>query len=225
MTPYRFPPLFHLFLLALSVDRLQTANAFFGSKPTTSKSSTSPLTQQALDIYNKAFPFDREPPKANPLGDFGMPYTDIDGTILNPAPSRKNKDPTKKSRRLTDVSRDRAAKTFNVLVNLYGEQRAFSMVKIQPICLCFDSNQFQPSLEAWTEVFGLEASQDMVARNPGLLAVRSDEAARSDGSTMAFSYLVAITRPVGPLLLAGLLFLIFTPAIEGITGIKYGINH
>jgi hypothetical protein len=65
----------------------------------------------------------------------------------------------------------------------------------------------------------------MVARNPGLLAVRSDEAAKASDSTMVFSYIVGYTRPLGPFLLLSLLLLLLTPVIEGVTGIQYGINH
>lgn len=195
---------------------VKPSEAFFGSKAPKAL-VTSPLTQEALDIYNKAFPFDRPPPKTNPWNDFGMPYTDIDGSRV------RSKNPSK--RRLTDISRERAAKAFNTLVKLYGEDRAMSIVKAQPLSLCFDSDYFGPSLEAWTEVFGLEAAQDMVARNPGLLAVRPDEAAKSTDSTMVFSYIVGATRPLGPLLLLTLLGLLLTPAIEAATGIQYGINH
>jgi hypothetical protein len=207
-----------------------TVEAFFGTTKMTSraKPGQSPLTPQALDTFNKAFPFDREPPKSNPFNDFGMPYSDLDGTILQPSKNgnyRNKNNPKKVNRRLTDISRERAAQSFNVLVQLYGEQRALGMVQSQPICLCFDSAQFKPALEAWTQIFGLEASQNMVARNPGLLAVKAEEAAKSTDSTMVFSYLVGYTRPVGPLLLATTLFLILTPAIEGVTGIQFGINH
>ena len=224
-----------LFLLVLTVlacttfPTIPTVEAFFGTKTTSSPVGKSPLTQQALDTFNKAFPFDREPPKSNPFNDFGMPYTDLDGTILQPSKNgnyrNKNKTGKKVNRRLTDISRERAAQSFNVLVQLYGEQRALTMVQNQPICLCFDSNQFKPALEAWTQIFGLEESQNMVARNPGLLAVKAEEASKSSDSTMIFSYIVGFTRPVGPLLLATMFFLLLTPALEGLTGIQFGINH
>ena len=210
---------------------IPTVEAFFGTKTTTSSASVgkSPFTQQALDTFNKAFPFDREPPKSNPFNDFGMPYTDLDGTILQPSKNgnyrNKNKNGKKVNRRLTDISRERAAQSFNVLVQLYGEKRALSMVQTQPICLCFDSSQFKPALEAWTQIFGLEESQNMVARSPGLLAVKAEEASKSSDSTMIFSYIVGYTRPVGPPLLATMFFLLLTPALEGLTGIQFGINH
>jgi len=216
-------------LVCTTFSTIPTVEAFFGTKATSSVGKSSPFTQQALDTFNKAFPFDREPPKSNPFNDFGMPYTDLDGTILQPSKNgnyrNKNKNGKKVNRRLTDISRERATQSFNVLVQLYGEQRALSMVQAQPICLCFDSTQFKPALEAWTQIFGLEESQNMVARNPGLLAVKAEEASKSSDSTMIFSYIVGYTRPVGPLLLATMFFLLLTPALEGLTGIQFGINH
>lgn len=199
----------------LLVGLVGTASAFFSKSP--AKVSGSPLAPEAVAFYDKNFPFGREPPKANFLGDFGMPNQDFDGTRI------KSKNPSKK--RLTDITEAQAKKSFNILANLYGDERALGMVKAQPICLAFDTNNFAACLDNWSEVFGLEGAQAMVARNPGLLAVRPEEAAKATDSTMAFSYIVALTRPVGPLLLAGTLFLILTPLIESVTGIKYGINH
>lgn len=170
-----------------------------------------------MAIYDKKFPFGREPPKSNFMGDFGMPNQDFDGTRL------KKKYAT--SKRLTDISPAQAKQAFLELARLYGEERALAMVKAQPLCLAFDVKNFAKSLAAWAEVFGLEAAQEMVARNPGLLAVRPDEATNATDSTMAFSYIVAATRPLGPVLLAGLFFLLLTPTIESLTGIQYGINH
>mmetsp|Transcript_93057 Transcript_93057/g.267734 ORF Transcript_93057/g.267734 Transcript_93057/m.267734 type:complete len:215 (-) Transcript_93057:149-793(-) len=197
-----------------------SAGAFFATKPTTTnnkKAKVSPFTEEAIAIFDKNFPFGREPPKRNPFVDFGMPNQDFDGTRV------KSKNPSKK--RLTDITPEQAKKSFNELARLYGDDRALKMVKAQPICLAFDSTNFDPCLENWSNVFGLEAAQEMVVRNPGLLAVRPGEAAKATDSTMVFSYIVAITRPVGGLLLATLFLLLLTPVIESITGIQYGINH
>jgi hypothetical protein len=196
---------------------IPSANSFFSAKPASKKVSASPLAEEAVAIYNKNHPFGREPPKPNPMGDFGMPNQDFDGTRV------KSKNPSKK--RLTDITPEQAKKSFNELARLYGDERALGMVKAQPICLAFDSTKFAQTCAGWTEVFGLEATQDMVARNPGLLAVRPEEAAKATDSTMAFSYIVAFTRPLGSVLLATLLLLLLTPAIESLTGVQYGINH
>ena len=203
-----------LFVLGMC---LCSASAFFATKPTTRKANVSPFTEEAITIYNKQFPFGREPPKRNPLVDFGMPNQDFDGTRI------KSKNPSKK--RLTDITPEQAKIAFNELARLYGDERAIKMVKAQPICLAFDNKNFAPCLENWSNVFGLEAAQEMVVRNPGLLAVRAEEAAKATDSTMVFSYIVAITRPAGGFLLATLFLLLLTPVIESITGIQYGINH
>ena len=204
-----------LFLFGLC---LWSAKAFFATKPSAaSKVKGSPFTEEAIAIYNKNFPFGREPPKRSALVDFGMPNQDFDGTRI------KSKNPSLK--RLTDISPEQAKKSFNELARLYGDERALKMVKAQPICLAFDSTNFSPCLENWSNVFGLQAAQEMVVRNPGLLAVRAEEAAKATDSTMVFSYIVAVTRPIGGLLLATLFLLLLTPLIESITGIQYGINH
>jgi hypothetical protein len=142
---------------------------------------------------------------------------DFDGTRI------KKNNPSKK--RLTDITPEQAKKSFNELARLYGDERALGMVKAQPICLAFDSTRFSATCDAWTEVFGLEKTQEMVARNPGLLAVRPGEAAKASDSTMVFSYIVAATRPLGPVLLVTLLLAVLTPLIESVTGIQYGITH
>ena len=196
---------------------LWSAGAFFAAKPAAAKAKLSPFTEEAIAIYNKNFPFGREPPKPSPFVDFGMPNQDFDGTRI------KSKNPSKK--RLTDSTPEQAKKSFNELARLYGDERALKMVKAQPICLAFDVKNFDKCLESWTNVFGLEAAQEMVVRNPGLLAVRAEEAAKATDSTMVFSYIVGLTRPVGGLLLATLFLLLLTPLIESVTGIQYGINH
>ncbi len=206
-----------LLLAFTCLQVLPSTDAFFASKPVAKRTSVSPFTDEAISIYDKNFPFGREPPKPNPFIDFGMPNQDFDGTRI------KSKNPSKK--RLTDITPEQAKKSFNELARLYGDERALSMVKAQPICLAFDNQNFDKCLENWTNVFGLEASQDMVARNPGLLAVRAEEASKATDSTMVFSYLVAFTRPLGPILLATLFLLILTPTIEALTGVQYGINH
>ena len=172
---------------------------------------TSALTEEAVQIFNKKYPFGREPPKANPLGDFGMPNRDIDGSVV--------KKTFTENKRLTDISEQEAKASFNELCKLYGEERALNMVKALPLCLAFDKRTFGASLKEWTDIFGEEESKDMVLRNPGLLAVRPDEAAKATDQTMTFSYIVAYTRPLGPVLLPLILFLLLTPGIEYVTGV------
>jgi hypothetical protein len=140
-----------------------------------------------------------------------MPDRDLDGTDL--------KKVYKDSKRLTDITEQEAKASFTELAKLYGEERALDMVKALPICLAFDKKAFAASLSAWSEIFGAEESKDMATRNPGLLAVRPDEAGKATDSTMTFSYIVAYTRPLGPVALPLLGFLLLTPVIEYYTGI------
>ena len=61
--------------------------------------------------------------------------------------------------------------------------------------------------------------QNMVSRNPGLLAVQPKDAGINTDNTMAASYVIAATRPIGifgPITIGSLLMV---PVIEGTTGI------
>lgn len=112
------------------------------------------------------------------------------------------------------VSRKQATKAFNELARLYGDTNAVTIVKIQPRSLVFDSDSFGPCLEAWTEQFGLEAAQQMVCRNPGLLAVRPASASEPAEDAMFFSYLIGITRPLPKIIGAGLVLSIVTAGLH-----------
>ena len=109
-----------------------------------------------------------------------------------------NELPGTKGRPIFSTSEKQARETFNELARLYGDQEALDMVKIQPMVLCFQSKNFEPCLEAWTEQFGLEAAQAMVGRNPGLLGVSPQLAAQPAEASMGLSYIVAFTRPSIP---------------------------
>jgi hypothetical protein len=97
---------------------------------------------------------------------------------------------------------------------LYGDEEALQMVKILPTALCFDYRNFGPCLDAWTEQFGLEASQKMVQRNPGLLGVPPILAAEPAEATMALSYLVAVTRPLPKIIAIGGILAIATAGLR-----------
>ena len=111
---------------------------------------------------------------------------------------------------------------FNAIAQLYGEDNALQMVKIQPGILAFRKENFAPSLAAFSEVFGEEESKDMVIRNPGLLSVNPKSAAAVDDLTMQLSYVVQYTRPIGNAGPAILLALVCVPAIEGALGLERG---
>lgn len=112
------------------------------------------------------------------------------------------------------VTQKQATTCFNELARLYGDEEALAIVKIQPRTLTFSSEFFEPCLEAWTEQFGLEASQAMVRRNPGLLGVNPILAREPAEASMALSYVVAITRPLPKLIAAGLLLSIATAGLR-----------
>lgn len=205
-------------LSVLSALLLCTEVSAFFTYPSVQKNGkrpkSSPLCEDAVQIFGKQFPFDRPPIQSSPFIDFGMPYTDFDGTIL------MKKDGSRSSgKRLTDISRDQVRASFNVLASLYGDEQALGMVKALPICLAFNEDKFGPSLKAFSDVFGDDKAKAMVIRNPGLLAVTPSDAASATEQTMIFSYIIGFTRPFGRVLLPLLLFALLSPAIEAFTGI------
>ena len=191
-------------LVALVALSATSVNAFAFS----SRTASSPVADEAVAIYAKAYPFDRAPPKKDIVGNFGMPS------------KLSERKPNSKSR-LTDISEADARATFAEISRLYNEERALEMVKAMPICLAFNRDRFAECLDIFEERFGLEAAQDMVKRNPGLLAIAPKDAVSADDSAMAFSYIIAFTRPVGPFLLGGLLLALLTPFIEKVSGISF----
>jgi len=173
------------------------------------------LTQEAVEVYGAKYSYGRSPRQESvwdSVSRFGVPTTDIDGTKV----LRKTESSGK---RITDKTEADVAAAFNKLAAIYGEERAIDMVKIFPICMSFDPASFAGSFDVWTEVFGEEESKDMVSRNPGLLAVKPKDAGKNTGNTMAFSYIVAATRPIGILGPIGIGSLLSIPVIEGTTGI------
>lgn len=99
---------------------------------------------------------------------------------------------------------------FNELARLYGDEAALNMVTLMPGALKFNTDNFAPCLDAWTEQFGLESAQGMVGRNPGLLGVSLREAEAPAEASMALSYVVAATRPLPKILALGLVVAIAT---------------
>lgn len=140
----------------------------------------------------------------------GVPGVDIDGTAVSKGSSGK---------RLTDLSRNEVKTSFEKLAAAYGSDEALQMVKVMPICLSFNPNNFAPALKEFSNIFGDEEACAMVARNPGLLAVDAASAATVTDQTMQFSYLVGYTRPFSKVLLPGLLLALSTPSLEAASGI------
>ena len=173
------------------------------------------MAQEAVQIYGDKYSYDKAPREDSvfdSLSRVGVPKTDIDGTRI----MRENKKPGK---RITDMSEKEVANTFNGIAAVYGAERALEMVKVFPFCLTFDKNGFAPSFTIWSEIFGEEETKKMVSRNPGLLAVKPKDAGLNTDNTMAASYLIAFTRPIGLFGPAFVFSLLMVPVIEGTTGI------
>mmetsp|Transcript_5893 Transcript_5893/g.13985 ORF Transcript_5893/g.13985 Transcript_5893/m.13985 type:complete len:222 (+) Transcript_5893:170-835(+) len=191
----------------------QVTEAFFATKSAPSKVSS--LATEAVEVYNQKYPFNRERGnKPNPLGTLGVPKNDFDGTVLV---RDKSTGPVRKS--LADITEKQAISNFNALATVYGEDRALGMVKTEALSLAFDSSDYAETFSIWAEKFGEEETKEMVLRNPGLLSVKPVYAKKTDDSTMAFSYIIATTRPIGAAGPVLLLLLVLTPVIEAVTGI------
>jgi len=172
------------------------------------------FADEAIAVFSKKFPFDREPLKPSAFLSIGMPGTDIDGTEYTVYKKGESR-----GKRLTDISEQQARATFNELAKLYGGEDALTMTKALPVCLSFNKDRFALSLKEYVQIFGEDDAKAMVVRNPGLLAVPPVEAARATDQTMQASYVIGFTRPYGPVLLPGLLALLLVPAFEGVSGI------
>ena len=139
----------------LLVGMAATANAFFQSAAPAMKKSN--FAQEAVDVYGQQYPFGQAPKEKSILSKyakFGVPEVDIDGT-------RYDKVGKGTGKRMTDITEKQAADTFNQLASVYGGERALEMVKIFPVCLTFNKEQFKGSFDAWTDVFGEEETKEM----------------------------------------------------------------
>jgi hypothetical protein len=158
-------------------------------------STTSTTTASAISLFNK---------KGSSTSSKSSSPLVEEALALYPFQFRPDDEPLKaKGRPMFAASQRQARTTFNQLAKLYGDEQALGMVKIQPMCLCFTSSNFEPCLEAWTEQFGEDAAKAMVYRNPGLLAVSPTLAKEPAEASMALSYVVAVTRPLPKFIAAG----------------------
>jgi hypothetical protein len=190
-----------------------TALAFFGTKATSNKKSSSkssPLADEAVEIYTTKFSTSNANGGKFFFSSWGMPGSMTD-SYEKPADrlifARKNSE---------------LVASFNILASLYGDDVALQMVKIQPGVLAFNKDNFRPSLEAFANKFGIDEAKGMIIRNPGLLSVKPANAESADNLTMQLSYVVEFTRPIGLLGPAVILALLSVPAIESATGVSRG---
>lgn len=201
------------YFISLLLASANVSNAF-QSMFSRSVPKASPLSDEAIAVFNKRYPFGRGVVKQNPFIKLGMPNRDIDGTPVATVVSAD-----KAGKRMTDISEKEARAAFSELAKLYGAEEALEITNALPIALAFSSKNFGESLKEFSILFGEEKAKAMVVRNPGLLAINPTNAAKSNEQTMVFSYLVAWTRPFGKVLLPGVLFLLLTPLIEQVTGL------
>jgi len=172
---------------------------------------------EAVALYEKKFP-KRGQVKRAPWASWGVPSRDLDGTRYQKSSGSTG------GRRLFDVDEKQQRAAFAELAKLYGESNALDMCRVMSDILAFDRKSFAGSLKAFSNIFGHEEAKAMVMRNPGLLLAKPEEAANSDKLTMQLSYVVAATRPAGPLLLATVLGLLLVPLLESVTGIPIRTN-
>lgn len=179
--------------------------------------ATKPV-DEAIAVFNKRYPSKGEY-KAPFFNTWGVPATDIDGT-----PTSKSRNSNVKSKRMFDIDERQLKVAFQELSKLYGAEEALQMTKDLPPVLAFQKSYFKPALAEFAKTFGDQEAKEMIMRNPGLLALKPEDAAAADDQTMQFSYIIAKTRPAGPLLLYGTLGLLMIPVIEGVTGTPFRSN-
>jgi hypothetical protein len=177
----------------------------------TAKSAIKPA-DQAVVIYQTKYP-DKGPRKRAWNSAAGMNPKDLDGTTYSVAKTAEM------GKTFADRNEKDLKACFQDLSKVFGTEDALQMVKDFPIVLAITRKDLQPVMKAFSETFGEEDAAAMVKRNPGLLFLRPPVAATADDLTMKFSYIIAFTRPVGPLILVTLLALVCEPAFESFSGI------
>lgn len=115
---------------------------------------------------------------------------------LYPFQFRPDNQPRSRASPITEITKAQALKAFNEMARIYGDESALKMVRTKPVVLGFNAENFQPTLDNWSEQFDEEAAKDMVKRNPGLLGIPPYLAEEDANATMALSYLVAVPLPV-----------------------------
>ena len=198
---------------------LAVAKAFFsmGGKAVSNKNKIDPaVVDEAVELYQRKYPKRSGERQRSWFAGAGMPSRDFDGTQYAVAKS------SAMGKSFADRDTAELQATFREMAQVYGSTQALDMVQNMPIVMAANRNNFAPSLAILGETFGPEDAKAMVQRNPGLLFLKPTGAGGADTAdnlTMQFSYIVAFTRPLGPVLLYGLLFLLCSPAIEAATGL------
>mmetsp|Transcript_7593 Transcript_7593/g.9931 ORF Transcript_7593/g.9931 Transcript_7593/m.9931 type:complete len:216 (-) Transcript_7593:97-744(-) len=201
-------------LVAVLLFLASTASGFGGlfAKGKSPSGKSLKTIDEAVGVYLNKYPKKTDRSRSS-NADWGMPTQDLDKAKYKVAKDKQM------GKVFSDVDESNLKATYQELAKVYGEDVAFQMVKDQPLILAASRANFQPSLEAFIVNFGDEEARAMIARNPGLLFVKPSDAESSEDLTMKMSYIVAATRPFGPVLLYGLLLLVCEPAIEAVSGL------
>jgi hypothetical protein len=178
----------------------------------TSKVGKSKLND-AIALYQKRYPQNRGPRKRAFNAGVGLPVRDLDGTKLKVAKSNTL------GKTFSERSESELRATYQTLQKYFGDDDTYQMVQDFTLVLTMNRKNLAAIMAAYANNFGKDQADAMVKRNPGLLFCQPKDAATADNLTMQFSYVVAITRPVGPLLLYTLLALVFEPTFELLSGI------
>mmetsp|Transcript_4050 Transcript_4050/g.3822 ORF Transcript_4050/g.3822 Transcript_4050/m.3822 type:complete len:252 (-) Transcript_4050:197-952(-) len=171
--------------------------------------------QEALTVFENRFQLSNASKKTfKPFfTQWGVPKKDLDGSLVRTT-SEKGV-----SKRMVNTNLKDQKAAFTEIARIYGEDAALQMVKDLPYALAFNKSNFAANYKVYEDVFGEEPAKAMVKRNPGLLAIKPEDALKTDEQTMAFSYLVSTFRPVSDVAFPLLLLLLSTPAIERFSGI------
>jgi len=130
-------------------------------------------------------------------------------------------------RKAKPIDESKLRSAYAELARLFSEESASKMAKAEPCVLEFRQSYFEEIKVIFDEKFGEEATQGLLIRNPGLLGIKPDGwgeegyggAATAGPETIALSYVIAATRPLGNFGLVGLLALVLTPGIDAATGL------
>eukprot|EP00568_Trieres_chinensis_P000323 CAMPEP_0183306830 /NCGR_PEP_ID=MMETSP0160_2-20130417/14862_1 /TAXON_ID=2839 ORGANISM="Odontella Sinensis, Strain Grunow 1884" /NCGR_SAMPLE_ID=MMETSP0160_2 /ASSEMBLY_ACC=CAM_ASM_000250 /LENGTH=214 /DNA_ID=CAMNT_0025470297 /DNA_START=47 /DNA_END=691 /DNA_ORIENTATION=- len=185
------------------------------SSPFAPQSSSVPTRDASLGLFglNRA-------PSSAPKGAANSPAADDAVALFNAKFAKKRTE-----RRPIVESTLRS--NFAELVAVFGDTDATEIVKAVPQTLEMDRSYFARTLDIYSEKFGAESARGLLLRNPALLGVKPEGwgpdgygGAESAGpETIALSYVVAATRPIGKFGPIGLVGLLSVPGIEMVTGI------
>lgn len=115
---------------------------------------------------------------------------------------------------------------FNALAKALGgdNTKAVKVVEIFPEVLSVDPKRIQDNVNLMSSKWGEEKATDVILRNPNILSIAttgygsltSSLNAGDGGDLVAASYVISLTRPVGPILITALILALAKAAIFGV---------